>query len=149
MTGCELCATDGGEVLWRDTCCRVVLVPDPDYPGFCRVILNQHVREVTDLPVADRTALMAVVFAVEETIRAVLAPDKINLASLGNVTPHVHWHVIPRFRDDRHFPQPIWGVAQRKPREPVPAGPVADALRQLLAARLGPSERPAGPPSPG
>jgi len=35
---CEFCSQAGGEVLWQDAACRVVLVADPDYPGFCRVI---------------------------------------------------------------------------------------------------------------
>src|SRR5512134_3646619 len=77
---CELCDTDGGEVLWRDDLCRVVLVADPDYPGFCRVILNRHVREMTDLPPAERIRLMEAVFAVEQAVRDTLAPDKVNLA---------------------------------------------------------------------
>ena len=39
-----------------------------------------------------------------------MQPDKMNLASLGNMTPHVHWHVVPRFRDDRHYsPDPDLG----------------------------------------
>jgi diadenosine tetraphosphate (Ap4A) HIT family hydrolase len=81
----------------------VVLADEPDYPGFLRVVLNAHVREMTDLPAADQQALMQVVFGAEAALRDVLAPDKINLASLGNVVPHLHWHVIPRFGDDPHF----------------------------------------------
>ena len=46
----------------------------------------------------------------EEAQQSVLAPDKINLASLGNMVPHLHWHVIPRWRGDRHFPDPIWAA---------------------------------------
>ncbi|MGQ9685997.1 MAG: HIT family protein, partial [Thiobacillaceae bacterium] len=92
-TDCPLCAADGGEVLWRDDLCRVVWVEDPDYPGYCRVILNDHVREMTDLPQAERCRLMAVVFALEAAVREVLQPDKVNLASLGNQVPHLHWHV--------------------------------------------------------
>jgi diadenosine tetraphosphate (Ap4A) HIT family hydrolase len=42
-----------------------------------------------------------------------MGADKMNLASLGNQTPHVHWHVVPRFRDDRHFPGPIWATPKR------------------------------------
>ena len=110
---CELCTDVGGELLWQDAVCRVVRVNDPDYPGFCRVIWKQHVREMTDLTVDERQHLMAVTLAVEQAVRQVLSPDKINLASLGNVTPHLHWHVIPRYTDDRHFPNPIWGQTQR------------------------------------
>jgi diadenosine tetraphosphate (Ap4A) HIT family hydrolase len=54
------------------------------------------------------------VFAVESVLREQLDPHKINLASLGNVVPHLHWHVIPRYTDDPHFPQPIWSNAQRE-----------------------------------
>jgi len=100
-------------VLWQDELCRVVRVDEPDYPGFCRVILKRHAREMTDLDVAERGALMRVVFALERAIRDTMHPHKMNVASLGNMVPHVHWHVIPRFEDDRHFPGPIWAQPQR------------------------------------
>ena len=112
---CELCDGDGGELIWRDGQCRVVQVTEPGYPGFCRVIWSAHVAEMTDLNEAERAHIMRVVFTVEATLRQRLQPDKVNLASLGNVTPHLHWHVIPRFRDDPHFPNPIWGVQVRSP----------------------------------
>jgi diadenosine tetraphosphate (Ap4A) HIT family hydrolase len=110
---CELCDTAGGEVLWRDDFLRVVRVGDADYPAFCRVIWNAHLKEMSDLNDNERAQVMRVVFAVETAIRAIIKPDKINLASLGNITPHVHWHVIPRFEDDRHFPKPIWAAPVR------------------------------------
>ena len=137
VASCELCESPGGPVLWRNALARVVAVEDVDYPGFCRVILNRHAAEMTDLAEADQHALLAVVLAVEAVLRAVVRPHKINLASLGNVVPHVHWHVIPRFRDDRHFPAPIWAAPARAS---APARRVdAAALRSALAARLGPS----------
>lgn len=105
---CELCMTSNENVLWQSLHCRVVLVKDADYPGFCRVIWNQHIKEMTDLPIEMRKAFMDTVFAVESAIREVMQPEKINLASLGNVTPHLHWHIIPRYLDDKHFPNPIW-----------------------------------------
>ena len=110
---CELCDSPGGEVVWESDLCRVVMVNDPDYPGFCRIILHRHLREMTDLPPHERMQLMNVLFAVESAIRTLYQPDKINLASLGNMTPHAHWHLIPRWRDDRHFPQPVWATPQR------------------------------------
>jgi diadenosine tetraphosphate (Ap4A) HIT family hydrolase len=134
---CELCATAGGTILWESPTCRVVLVDDPQYPGFCRVIWTAHVREMTDLEPGERQFMMNLVFAVEKVVRALFAPDKVNLASLGNLTPHLHWHVIPRWRDDRHFPEPIWGHAQRdfsRPRAIVSD----DTLRQALGKQLYP-----------
>lgn len=92
---------------------RVVLVNDAHYPGFCRVIWNQHIKEMTDLNSTQRVSLMSVVWQVESAIRSVMVPDKINVASLGNVVPHLHWHVIPRYVDDMHFPNPIWGQVER------------------------------------
>ena len=117
---CDLCAGPGGTELWRDDRLRVVLVEDADYPGFTRVVWNAHVRELTDLPADDRAHCMEVVWRVEQAQRRFLAPDKINLASLGNMTPHVHWHVIPRWRGDRHFPGPVWAA---------PAGPSDEFIR--------------------
>jgi len=136
MTHCPLCDEPGGDVLWQDDFCRVVYVTDtPDYPGFCRVILNRHVKEMTDLTGDERTRLMDVVWKTEQAVRDVMNPDKINLASLGNVVPHLHWHVIPRFENDRHFPNPIWGEARRENCEPVRAG-LNEALQRALLAQL-------------
>ncbi len=139
VADCPLCSGDAGEVLWRDRFCRVVWVEDPDYPGFCRVILNDHVREMTDLSAADRCRLMDVVFATEAAARTVLAPVKVNLASLGNMVPHLHWHVIPRFSDDRHFPDAIWAPPRREPAPPRQAATdFKSRCVALLRQRLGP-----------
>jgi len=110
---CELCRLPGGRLIWRDRRCRVVEVEEAGYPGFCRVIWNEHIAEMSDLAADDRAHCMAVVNAVELALREALQPDKINLASLGNMVAHLHWHVIPRFRDDPHFPQPVWALRQR------------------------------------
>lgn len=130
MTDCELCHTAGGDVLWEDDFCRVVLVDDAHYSGFCRVILNRHVKEMSDLDEQARQRLMAVVFTTEAVLREVVSPDKINLASLGNVVPHLHWHVISRFVDDKHFPNPVWGSASRE------GTTKRDVDRQALKTRL-------------
>ena len=135
-SGCVFCKEEGGERLWHDERCRVVLADEP-FPGFCRVIWNDHVAEMTDLDPADRAHLMDVVFAVEAALRARLAPDKVNLASLGNMVAHLHWHVIPRHRDDSHFPQPVWGAAQRTGRVRLLAPDAPATLAGDLAAALG------------
>jgi diadenosine tetraphosphate (Ap4A) HIT family hydrolase len=85
-------------------------VNDPDLPGFCRVIWNQHIAEMSDLSHGERDHLMALVFAVEEAIRHVMQPHKINLAALGNIVPHIHWHVIPRYQDDAFYPGSAWSA---------------------------------------
>jgi len=114
---CDLCkllaAPAAGMLVWADHQVSVVAVDEAEYPGFTRVVWNAHVKEMTDLSAAERNRVMEVVWAVESAQRAVMAPEKINLASFGNMTPHVHWHVIPRYLDDAHFPNPTWAVAQR------------------------------------
>jgi diadenosine tetraphosphate (Ap4A) HIT family hydrolase len=108
---CDLCESDGGTTIFHAEKWRVVRVMGAEgdaYRGFCRVIWNTHIRELTDLAPADRLQFMEIVFKVEAALRSSLAPLKMNVASLGNLTPHLHWHVIPRFADDPAYPRPIW-----------------------------------------
>ena len=134
---CPLCAGPGGELLWDGGFCRVVRVTDDDgkaFPGSCRVILNRHVAEMSDLAAQDAHRLMDVVLATERALRTALRPDKVNLASLGNLVPHLHWHVVPRWRSDSHFPAPIW-AAPRRAAPPHEIGSLAP-LRTAFAAEL-------------
>ena len=110
---CTLCEPTPHIILWQDDFCRVVLLQDTDYPAYCRVELLSHVKEMTDLVPIQRARMMKTVFAVEMALREIFIPDKINLASLGNKTPHLHWHVIPRFENDKHFPDSHWGLPVR------------------------------------
>lgn len=128
---CPLCQTDGDDILFKNDLYRIIAVNDPAWPGFCRVILNGHAAEMTDLPIEDRSSLMKAVCVVESALRTLMQPTKINLASLGNVVPHVHWHIIPRWADDSHFPDPIWAPAKR-PTSPVRPAPDRAVLVQIL-----------------
>lgn len=74
----------------------------------------------------------------EQALSAIVQPDKINLASLGNAVPHIHWHVIPRFRDDPRFPNPVWGERLRQGARPLPpdfAMRMRKALDEILKPR--------------
>lgn len=137
---CALCQDPGGEILWEDGLCRVIRVGGPegvDYPGYCRVVWRRHVREMSDLDNAERRHLMALVFATESALRRLYAPEKINLASLGNLVPHLHWHVIPRYSDDPNFPAPIWAGAKPHVSPPAPRPAVGNiALHQAISAAL-------------
>ena len=130
---CELCSTPGGTVLWSNERLRVVRVEDRDYPGFLRVIWQAHVREMSDLDATQRSCLLDAVFAAERVLIHLLHPDKVNLASLGNKTPHIHWHVIPRFRGDPHFPDPVWAARRAGTAVALPM-PVADYERAVTRA---------------
>jgi diadenosine tetraphosphate (Ap4A) HIT family hydrolase len=107
---CPLCQMPGGTILWQNEHLRVIDANDALYPGFTRVIWMAHVVEMTDLSAAEQTELLRIVLLVEQVQRTVLKPDKVNLAAFGNVAPHLHWHVIPRWQDDPHFPQAVWAA---------------------------------------
>lgn len=133
---CPLCSRTRDTIIWQDDCCRVIAVDDADYPGFCRVIWNDHVAEMTDLTSTDRMRLFSVVMATEEALRVTMKPDKINLASFGNMVPHLHWHIIPRFADDRHFPESVWGKEQRtgKAHAAVPTNELSVKIEHIMLA---------------
>ncbi|MEJ7807931.1 MAG: HIT family protein [Telluria sp.] len=131
--GCELCEL-AVPPIYRDDKLSIILVDDAAYPGFCRVIWNDHVKEMSDLPPAERMRLNDAVWHVELALREVMAPGKVNVASLGNMTPHLHWHVIPRFADDAHFPNPVWTAAVRTTDAPILAE--RRALLPTLAADI-------------
>lgn len=138
MTECALCRHDGGLVLSRHPDWRLVRALDaPAFPATYRVIWNAHEAEWTDLSPDQRHRCMDVVAQVEVLVRQHLAPTKVNLASLGNVVAHVHWHVVARFDWDSHFPAPIWASPQRPMDELRQAamGERLPALDQALQAR--------------
>lgn len=136
MRQCPLCIPTPQDLLWQDDFCRIVLLHDADYPAYCRVELLAHVKEMTDLPPAERARTMKVVFAVESAVREVIQPDKVNLASLGNKTPHMHWHVIPRFESDKHFPNSHWGEAVRDSEVPALTEAVRNELQRVVIERV-------------
>ena len=107
---CILCNNEGGKLIYKNKLFRIVLVDDnSDYRCFVRLILNEHIGELSDLSKEDANAMFVALYQIEKTMRFIVSPDKVNVASLGNVVPHLHWHIIPRFFNDKHFPNPIWG----------------------------------------
>jgi diadenosine tetraphosphate (Ap4A) HIT family hydrolase len=129
IPGCELCERDGGALIVRTDKLRVIRAQDEDHPAFYRVIWGDHVSEWTDLSLTDRALMMQAVERVETVLREHLHPTKINLATLGNVVPHLHWHVIARFDWDARWPAPVWAPAQRS--VPDAAGRLALPLAEL------------------
>jgi diadenosine tetraphosphate (Ap4A) HIT family hydrolase len=129
VAGCELCELAVSTVVRSDKF-AVILVDDANYPGFARVIWNGHVREMSDLADEDRLLLNDAVWKVEQAVREVMQPLKVNVASLGNVVPHLHWHIIPRYADDAHFPAPVWASVVRE------TGPAVLEERRALVPEL-------------
>lgn len=111
---CVLCHPQKENVVWKNKELRVIQVDDPLFPGYFRVIWNKHIAEMSDLTDDERQLLEKVLLTVEKVVREQMQPDKINWAQFGNMVPHLHWHIIARYRNDSHFPESIWGLKQRE-----------------------------------
>ena len=129
---CPLCESDGGLLVFRNEDLRIIQASEAGFPAFYRVVWNRHVAEFSDLSPTERQVCMHAVAKVEQVLRSELQPTKINLAALGNMVPHLHWHVIARFERDSHFPSPVWAAALR----PSPAAQEAAILARLPALEI-------------
>lgn len=106
---CDLCQDSLYPILWSNSQFRIILVNDQGLKGYCRLEAIKHIKEISDLPEAVFSQVFNILYIIEKALIFVLRPEKINLASLGNQTPHLHWHIIPRFLDDSFYPNSIWG----------------------------------------
>ena len=138
LADCPLCTSEGGRLVVATPQFRLIHAQEAGFPAFYRLVWTAHVAELSDLALAERSLLLEALVAVEQAMREHLQPTKINLASLGNMVPHLHWHLIARFDWDSHFPAPVWAAASRT----APEDRLADvqarlpALENELASRL-------------
>lgn len=101
------------KIIYQGSSFVVVQVCELSFPGFLRLIWHEHITEFSDLTADERYLCVDVLVEIERILREVLQPTKVNVASLGNQTPHLHWHIIARFDWDTHFPGSVWSEAQR------------------------------------
>ena len=111
----------------------VRLMRDANYPWLVLVPRLAGISEIIDLNLAQRAELMTEIALASEALRRVVPVDKLNVASLGNVVPQLHVHVIGRVKGDAAWPRPVWGAF---PPKPYRAGE-AETLAAALAAHLG------------
>ena len=112
--------------------CRVLLMNDANYPWLLLVPRRPNASEITDLDGVERAQLMAEIAETAQSLKAITACDKINVASLGNVVAQLHVHVIARFRGDVAWPKPVWGVVPPRVHPPDAAAKLITVLRQRL-----------------
>jgi diadenosine tetraphosphate (Ap4A) HIT family hydrolase len=139
VAGCPLCDDTGGQLIHDADRFRVIRAAEAGFPALYRLVWRDHVREFSDLSQDDRVLCMDAVTVIEQCLREALAPTKINLATLGNVVPHLHWHVIARFDWDSHFPGPVWAGLQRERVLEHEAAVAAKlpAIERMMVERLG------------
>ncbi len=130
------CPTCGFE-LWSPVASLVVsevgLYDDARFPGRCIVALREHHEHLDEVPDAIRRLFEDDVVRVGRALRAVVGPQRVNYAVLGNAVPHVHSHVIPRAADDPVIARPPWEhPAGKAPNPPEEAARLIEALRTRL-----------------
>jgi diadenosine tetraphosphate (Ap4A) HIT family hydrolase len=84
---------------------------DQFFKGYCILEYRVHVKELFDLSDKERDLYIRHLSIAARAIQRVLCPDKMNYELLGNKVPHLHWHLIPRFKDDFAWSDPIWSRA--------------------------------------
>lgn len=105
---CPLCHASREKVIWQNTQLRIINAQDPLFPNYTRLIWKDHIAEMSDLSPEHRQMIGQVLHLIECTQRRILKADKINLAAFGNMVPHLHWHIIPRYHIDPKFPQSVF-----------------------------------------
>jgi diadenosine tetraphosphate (Ap4A) HIT family hydrolase len=100
-------------------------------PGWCVLILKDHHEHLAALPILRQTRIFEDVAKTANAIRQIFGPLRINYECLGNVAPHIHWHIIPRHADDPTPRAPVWGWTPEELR-----GPMTPADRQSLRNQL-------------
>ena len=113
--------------------CELRLMDDCHHPWLVLVPRVEGATELIDLSEARQQALLREVTQVSRLLREGFAPDKLNVAALGNVVPQLHVHVIARYTGDIAWPRPVWGQAAMKPYSPEALVERIAALREGLA----------------
>lgn len=131
MTTCPMCTKWLDEPDMRiagleHTC--VLLNRDQFFAGYTFVFTREHVTELFHLEQPVRSRVMEEVNAVASALFSAFHPAKINYELLGNMVPHMHWHLVPRFTADPLWPRPIWS----EPHDPLYLSPVRYAERISL-----------------
>ena len=103
---CPLCRPVNENVIFQNDFFRIILVDE--IPGYLRIITQKHVKEFSELTDEEAVELTLLTKKIEQIMIKTLRPDKINIASLGNMVPHLHIHVIPRFKNDPWWPNAVF-----------------------------------------
>ena len=79
-----------------------------------KIFAQQNCKEMTDCNAETKKQIWLLLDLIETEMLKYFQPDKINIASFANYVPHVHWHIMARFKEDSYFPESMWGTKQRQ-----------------------------------
>lgn len=89
---------------------RVLLNRDGLYPWIILVPKREDVQEIYQLSHQDQQLFWQESNLISLWMQTFFNADKMNVAALGNMVPQLHVHHIARFKDDKAWPKPVWGV---------------------------------------
>ncbi len=78
-----------------------------------KIFTQEPYKEFSDCPKNVKEGIWRILDIIEKEMISYYKPTKINIASFGNYMPHVHFHIMARFKEDSYFPEPMWGEKQR------------------------------------
>jgi diadenosine tetraphosphate (Ap4A) HIT family hydrolase len=153
-TDCPLCRTvaelnarDNGTLVWHFPHSVAYVGPWQYYTGYCLLVSRTHATELSQLG-RIRDAFLLEMSILAEAIEACFQPHKLNYEMLGNVVPHLHWHIFPRSANDPERLQPVWIALERAKTDAaektrletgtVPVAEVRDRLGKWLAHNSAP-----------
>lgn len=135
---CPACAAppEHDDPLWLATLPsgRVRLQDDGDFPGYCILYHRRHVTELHELTPPERARLIEDLSRLAQAVADCCRPAKLNYACLGNLVPHLHWHVVPRYPTDGYWGRPFSDrpTDQRRPLPPADYARLRAALQAAL-----------------
>ncbi|MDD5716620.1 MAG: HIT family protein [Sulfuricurvum sp.] len=103
-----------------------------------KIFTHSPHKEFSECSAEEKVMIIDLLDFIEREMIAYFAPEKINIASFGNMLPRVHWHIMARFKDDSYFPEPMWGTKQRDGFVlSAPMEPFLEKVKEELTAWLG------------
>ncbi len=97
---CPLC--DIKEYFYKNALFSLIFVKD--IPGYIKLITNKHIKEFSELSDKEAVEITLALKKIEKILIQNTKADKINIAELGNMVPHFHIHIIPRYKNDPWWP---------------------------------------------
>ncbi len=73
-----------------------------------KLFTKKEYKELSEIPFDLKIKMYGLIEDIEIALIDFYSPDKINIASFGNILPHMHWHIIARFKNDPYFPKTTW-----------------------------------------
>ncbi len=89
--------------------CQVRLMNNKKFPWLLLIPERANASEWIDLTRDEQHMLSDEIMVVSHLLQALVTPDKLNIATLGNQVSQLHIHVIARYKHDAAWPNPVWG----------------------------------------